>query len=240
MKKTFTLIELLVVIAIIAILAGMLLPALNKARERAYSAGCSSNLKTLTTSNALYVDAYDDYILPYSIYGYAPARGKIADGYGDDEKIKAAYYNVLYSVGILKRSKSILFCPAQKTKSQDYYYGDVGYGILDSVLLWSRFETSRFNWWRLGSIHNPSGKVYIADSLANGDDETKGYYVIEGWKANPTTGLGVPFSRHNNFTGTGFVDGHVEMVRRVNTTYKNSLWHLVTPPAEAMSYAEVQ
>ena len=79
-KKNFTLIELLVVIAIIAILAAMLLPALNKARGKAKSIACANNFKQFGLIYNMYIGDSDDFI-PTNLYGTGPHWTKVMESY---------------------------------------------------------------------------------------------------------------------------------------------------------------
>ncbi len=105
-QKGFTLIELLVVIAIIAILAGMLLPALAKAKERANLTKCISNTRQIAMNFTLYADSNNQQIPSAISYGATPGNAAATvdktDRYGGVPKL------------LTGSNPALLWCPSDK------------------------------------------------------------------------------------------------------------------------------
>ena len=128
-KRLFTLIELLIVIAIIAILAGMLLPALSQAKEAGYSAGCKSNLKSIALASGNYNADFDGYFFqkgwwaapevtttPNAYSAYPLKNGMKKNGAFISSGVTVYGPQVLPGLAYLYMNKdaSALYCPGDK------------------------------------------------------------------------------------------------------------------------------
>ncbi len=112
----FTLIELLVVIAIIAILAGMLLPALSKAKEKGRSARCMSNLRQIGIAGTMYADENNDRYF-YLGDSSVPNNGQWTSNPNSTAQLSPfhdlAYWGIGYQ-NYIGKSKHVFRCPSAK------------------------------------------------------------------------------------------------------------------------------
>ena len=206
----FTLIELLVVIAIIAILAAILLPALNSARERGRAASCINNLKQFGTAFVEYAGANDDNVPPHCFssstyqsewnWGYALANG-----------------------GHLPASE-VYFCPSVRTDraaSLPERTGDniIGYPKAIHCYPYTSYGfnaslgTAAQSGLKFVRILNPSNKFIISDNWSENKNSPH-FWTIKDFNAD-----GHADDRHSGAANILWIDGHVSAIKDTKDTF---------------------
>ena len=233
-KKSFTLIELLVVIAIIAILAAMLMPALQQARERGKTANCVSQQKNISLAMIQYTGDNEEFFPPFM---------GAACSVNDPQSLM---WNLALVRGKYLSTPKLYFCPGlavgydvsrpDSTES----CGTVTNFAQPSNYKW-QYTTYGYNFVYIGSgrgraahasggnpsgtsgtsvatdfppvktveMRNPSSKILIGDSVDNSVVAVRGKYVFG---AMYRIDSGFPAPRHNGSCNYGFADGHSKTI----------------------------
>ncbi len=195
-KRGFTLIELLVVIAIIAILAAILFPVFAKAREKARTTACLSNLKQLGLGLHMYIQDYDESF---------PGRC-VSSTYPD-----CTGTNYWYQViDPYLKSTQLLVCPSRRTAAVGYGYNT--YAVADPATILATGSS-------LAAVKDPSTLLLLADTTTAPTAYRPSDYDWATWSTYyPTI--------HSDGFNVVHVDGHAKWYRpttiynsRSNTPY---------------------